>query len=150
VKPKQPPLVTEPNALLARAVEARRGAYAPYSNFAVGAALADTDGTIWTGANVENASYGLSMCAERTALFGAVTSGARAFTAIAVAGPDGVRTLPCGACRQALAEFAPAIRVIFDDGGTIGEISLAELLPEAFGPAQLAEAKTVAAARSRV
>jgi cytidine deaminase len=142
--------VTEPNALLARAVEARRGAYAPYSGFTVGAALVDTDGTVWTGANVENASYGLSMCAERTAVFHAVTSGAREFSAIAVAGPDGVRTLPCGACRQVLAEFAPAIRVIFDDGGTAGEIPLTELLPEPFGPAQLAEAKTVAAGRSRV
>ena len=75
--------MTEPNALLARAVEARRGAYAPYSGFTVGAALVDTDGTVWTGANVENASYGLSMCAERTAVFHAVTSGAREFSAIA-------------------------------------------------------------------
>jgi cytidine deaminase len=140
--------VTEPKALLSRAVEARRGAYAPYSGFAVGAALADADGTIWTGANVENASYGLSMCAERTAIFHAVAGGARSFTAIAVAGPDGVRTLPCGACRQVLSEFAPALRVIYDDGGSLREVPLSALLPDAFGPDQLAQAG--AAARSRV
>jgi cytidine deaminase len=137
--------VTEADAgLLADAIAARAGAYAPYSKFEVGAALRGSDGRIWTGANVENASYGLSMCAERTAIFHAVTSGARDFDAVAVAGPDGVTTLPCGACRQVLWEFAPALRVIYDDGGVLTVTPLAELLPKAFGPAQLAEASGAA------
>jgi cytidine deaminase len=143
--------VSDPADLLARAVAARDGAYAPYSEFAVGAALLDANGTIWTGANVENASYGLSMCAERTAIFNAVASGAREFEAVAVAGPDGVRTLPCGACRQVLWEFAPGLRVVFDDGGRVNEIPLATLLPHAFGAGQLAEARVPAGPRgSRV
>lgn len=139
--------MTEPEELLARAVAARAGAYAPYSDFAVGAAVLDADGTIWTGANVENASYGLSMCAERSAIFHAVASGARAFEAVAVAGPDGVRTLPCGACRQVLWEFAPGLRVVYDDDGRVNEIPLAALLPHAFGAEQLAEARVPAGSR---
>ena len=135
--------MTEPAALLAAAVAARAGAYVPYSAFPVGAALAAADGSVWTGANVENASYGLSMCAERTAIFHAVaTGGVRRFTAVAVAGPDGVTTLPCGACRQVLWEFAPELVVIYADGGTLKSVPLARLLPEAFGPAQLAEAQS--------
>ena len=132
--------MTDPKSLLAAAIAARRGAYAPYSNFAVGAALLGRDGRVWLGANVENASYGLSMCAERNAIFHAVASGARAFEAIAVAGPDGTTTLPCGACRQVLWEFAQQLRVIYADGGGIKMMSIQQLLPEAFGPAQLNEA----------
>ena len=137
----------DPSALLAHAVAARAGAYAPYSDFSVGAALLDADGPIWSGANVENASYGLSMCAERTAIFHAVASGARAFEAVAVAGPDGVRTLPCGACRQVLWEFAPGLRVVYDEGGRVNEVPLAALLPDAFGAEQLAEARVPAGPR---
>ncbi|GAC1582391.1 MAG: cytidine deaminase [Candidatus Elarobacter sp.] len=121
---------------------ARACAYAPYSAFAVGAALIDGDGAVWTGANVENASYGLSMCAERTAIFNAVANGVRRFEALAVAGPDGVTTLPCGACRQVLWEFAPELTVIYAEGDAVRERPLATLLPDAFGPAQLAEASS--------
>jgi cytidine deaminase len=132
--------VTESERLIALAKDARRGSYSPYSEFAVGAALVGTDDRIWSGANVENASYGLSMCAERTAIFHAVANGATTFRAVAVAGPDGVTTLPCGACRQVLWEFAPSLTVVYEDSGATKEIALAELLPEAFGPAQIAAA----------
>ena len=124
-------------ALLDAAIAARDGAYAPYSRFAVGAALLDEDGRVWRGANVENASYGLSMCAERTAVFGAVASGARRFAAVAVSGPDGAVTMPCGACRQVLWEFGPEMRVLYAEGGEVRSVALAALLPHAFGPADL-------------
>jgi cytidine deaminase len=133
--------VTDPKSLLAAAIAARTAAYAPYSKFTVGAALLGGDGRVWTGANVENASYGLSMCAERTALFSAVASGARTFEALAVAGPDGTTTIPCGACRQVLWEFAPQVRIIYAQAGTVKTLSLEQLLPEPFGPAQLHEAQ---------
>ncbi len=122
------------NALLAAAHEAREHAYAPYSKFAVGAALQAQDGHVITACNVENASYGLSMCAERNAVFAAVARGMRDFSAIAVAGPAGVLTSPCGACRQVLAEFNPNMTVIFStpDGAQISTVS--ELLPHSFGP----------------
>jgi cytidine deaminase len=121
-----------PSSLLAAAVEARKQAYAPYSQFFVGAALVTPDGRIFTGANAENASYGLSMCAERVAIYHALTQGARHFDAVAVSGPDGVRTMPCGACRQVLHEFGPAMQVIFADDGTLRVLPLSDLLPEAF------------------
>ncbi|GAC1402999.1 MAG: cytidine deaminase [Candidatus Velthaea sp.] len=125
-------ITRDPSSILAAAVAARRSAYAPYSQFFVGAALMSKDGRLFTGANIENASYGLSMCAERVALFTAVSQGARAFDAIAVAGPDGVTTLPCGACRQALYEFSQQLRVIYPEQGQIKMTSLMSLLPEAF------------------
>lgn len=120
--------------LLARAEAAREHAYAPYSRFAVGAALASEDGRIFTGVNVENASYGVTLCAERAALASAIGAGARAFTALAVAGPPGRRTPPCGLCRQALAEFGGGLRVVYHagDGEGIVETPLAALLPDAF------------------
>lgn len=126
-------LTLEPSALLAAAVLAREGAYAPYSRFSVGAALVTPDGRIFTGANAENASYGLSMCAERVAIYRALSEGAQHFEAVAVAGPDGVRTMPCGACRQVLHEFGAEMRVIFTDNGAVRVVPLATLLPEAFG-----------------
>jgi cytidine deaminase len=129
--------VTDPDRLLAAAVAARAGSYSPYSHFPVGAALLGTDGRVWTGANVENASYGLSMCAERTAIFNAVASGARTFEAVAVAGPDGMTTLPCGACRQVLWEFGGALTVVYADGGELTQTPLAALLPKAFGPLEI-------------
>ncbi len=123
-------------ALIAAAVTARARAYAPYSGFAVGAALAATDGTIHSGCNVENASYGLTVCAERNAVAHAVVSGAHDFVAIAVVTENGVA--PCGACRQVLAEFNPQLAVILvDAAGRQRHFSLAELLPAAFGPDQL-------------
>lgn len=125
--------------LVAAAVEARRRAYAPYSGFAVGAALLATGGKLFTGCNVENASYGLTVCAERVALFKAVSEGVREFAAIAIACGDSPCS-PCGACRQALYEFAPNLKVILADGeGRRWEaLPLSSLLPKGFGPADLA------------
>lgn len=125
--------------LVAAAVEARRKAYAPYSGFAVGAALLATGGKLFTGCNVENASYGLTVCAERVALFKAVSEGVREFAAIAIACGDSPCS-PCGACRQALYEFAPNLKVILADseGRRWEAMPLSSLLPKGFGPADLA------------
>ena len=121
-----------------KAVEARKLAYAPYSHFRVGAALLAKDGRIFTGCNVENASYGLTVCAERVALFKAVSEGAREFLAIAVACGEGP-CAPCGACRQVLYEFAPDLLVIMADGEGKSwcRAKLSELLPHGFGPKDL-------------
>jgi cytidine deaminase len=135
-------MTLEPSELLAVAVLAREHAYAPYSHFSVGAALIAPDGRVFTGANAENASYGLSMCAERVAIYHALCEGVRHFDAVAVAGPDGVRTMPCGACRQVLHEFGAGMQVIFADHGRLRLVPLARLLPEAFGPADLAAASS--------
>ncbi len=122
--------------LLQAAERAQKLAYAPYSRFAVGAALLAADGTIYTGCNVENASYGLGICAERNAIAHAVACGAKQFIAIAVVTDNGVT--PCGACRQVLAEFEPRMTVIVaDEDGNRRIYSLAELLPDAFGPGHL-------------
>ena len=110
----------------------RGRAYAPYSRFAVGAAILCQDGSIFEGANVENASFGLSMCAERSALFSAVSAGHRRFLAIAVAGPPQTATAPCGACRQALCEFNPALQLVYTTVDGIAETTLDRLLPAAF------------------
>jgi cytidine deaminase len=126
-------------ALVAAAHEARDRAYAPYSGFQVGAALLTDDGSRFTGANVENASYGLSMCAERTAVFHAAAQGVRRLQAVAVVASNDEPTWPCGACRQVLYEFGPDLVVISEGkGGRREERSLGELLPEAFGPNDLA------------
>lgn len=121
--------------LVRLAVEARARAYAPYSLFAVGAALLTEDGRAFTGCNVENASYGLTVCAERVALFKAVSEGATRFSALAVACGAGP-CAPCGACRQVLYEFAPDLLVIMADGEGRGwrTARLSELLPHGFGP----------------
>ncbi len=132
--------------LRAAARAARERAYARYSNFAVGAAVETDDGRRFTGANVENASYGLTICAERTAVFAAVLAGARRITGVAVTGPDGVTTPPCGACRQVLAEFgAPDVPLSYAraDGGWT-DTTLGELLPAAFDPATLDVARGIA------
>jgi len=122
-----------PAALLREAERARRQAYAPYSGFQVGAALLTRSGAVVHGCNAENASYGLSMCAERSAVFQAVGTGQRDFLAIAVAGPPGRGAPPCGACRQVLSEFAPRLEVIFRGaGGQLRRRRLDALLPEAF------------------
>jgi cytidine deaminase len=125
--------------LLARAREARAAAYAPYSGFKVGAALLAADGRIFAGVNVENASYGLTTCAERTAVVTAIAEGARGFRAIAVAGPDDAASCPpCGSCRQILYEIDPSLAVVTSgaDGDPV-VAPLRELLPGAFGPDQL-------------
>jgi cytidine deaminase len=125
--------------LVAAATAARGAAYVPYSGFAVGAALRTVNGHIFTGCNVENASYGLSVCAERNAVFQAVAAGDRAIQAVAVVTENGVT--PCGACRQVLAEFNPHMTVIVADlAGGRQIYTLPELLPDAFGPEHLQSA----------
>lgn len=122
--------------LLEMAVEMRRYSYVPYSHYAVGAALLGKDGRVFTGCNVENAAYGNTLCAERTALCKAVSEGAREFEAIAIAS-SGSAPFPCGACRQSLYEFAPELRVLVTWDGNVRKTTLRELLPEGFGPASL-------------
>ena len=120
--------------LVMMALEARRYAYAPYSRFFVGAALLCADGTVYTGCNVENASYPCGICAERTAASKAVSEGKRDFAALAVAGSGEALCTPCGLCRQFLYEFAPKLRVLCaNDAGTYEEHSLAQLLKAGFG-----------------
>ena len=124
--------------LIALAAQARERAYAPYSQFAVGAALLAKSGRVYTACNVENVSYGLSVCAERAAVFKAVSEGEREFEAIAVVTETGVT--PCGACRQVLREFGEDLRVIVADAsGRYRVFSLRELLPEAVAPENLIE-----------
>ena len=125
-------------ALLRAALQARERSYCPYSRFAVGAALLAASGGIYTGANVENAAYGLSMCAERVALFRAVAAGERSFLKLAVVGGPAGRAPeapcpPCGACRQALFEFAPELLVLLGTAqGVRKRLPLKALLPEPF------------------
>jgi len=132
--------------LVRRAYEARESAYAPYSGFIVGAALLTDDGKVYTGCNIENAAYTPTNCAERTAFFKAVSEGERVFIAIAVVGgmrgtvaPDFSYIFPCGVCRQVMAEFCdPAFTIIAAKSPSDYRVfTLRELLPEAFGPANL-------------
>lgn len=127
-------MVTEEQraALLEAACEARELAYAPYSNYAVGAAILAADGRIFTGVNVENASYGLSICAERTAVFKMVSAGVQQLLAVAVC--IKAEGSPCGACRQVLSEFAGDVPVwLTDIDGNVRQTSLYTLLPDNFG-----------------
>ncbi len=127
-----------PDQLIAAATAARTHAYAPYSNFQVGAALQTTDGTIITGCNVESASYGLTICAERVAVFAAVAQGYSTFHRVAVVTDTPTPTAPCGACRQILLEFAPDAEVVLANlKGEILCFSVRELLPHAFDSKQL-------------
>lgn len=124
--------------MAAAAREASRRAYCPYSEFRVGAALLTSSGEIVSGCNVENASYGLTICAERNAMFQAVSKGLTAFRAIMIYTPTTTPTAPCGACRQVLNEFGPEMEVIsICDGPGVIRKRLPELLPEAFGPQNL-------------
>ncbi len=126
--------------LMTAAREAASRAYAPYSRFPVGAALITDDGAIVTGCNVENASIGLTSCAERTAVCSAVAAGHRVIRAIAVSAPRVPSVTPCGACRQVLNEFKPAdedMIVLLEGENGPRAIPLAELLPQAFGPRDL-------------
>ena len=128
---------TTPNLanLASAAIEASQRAYAPYSKFKVGAALLAEDGRVFTGCNVENASYGLTNCAERTAVFKAVSEGATRFKAIAIAGGVGDVAMPCGACRQVLAEFCPPdapVRCVSLDGAIVKDFTVGALLPGVF------------------
>jgi cytidine deaminase len=121
------------NELIEKARSVRSTAYAPYSRFQVGAALLCRDGKIYSGVNVENASYGLTICAERNAVAKAVSEGEREFTAIAIAGPGPSPVTPCGACRQVLAEFGRDLAVIMAGDESVEVRKIEELLPEAFG-----------------
>ena len=122
------------NEMFLHACEALKGAYVPYSGFKVGACLLAEDGRVYTGCNIENASYGASICAERTALVKGVSEGARAFTAIAVAA-EKAAAWPCGICRQALNEFAASgMKVIVGQAGHEFEVvPFSDLLPRSFG-----------------
>lgn len=126
---------TDKARLVQAAAQARKHAVAPYSKFQVGAALLTKTGKIITGANVESASYGLTCCAERVALFNGLTSGKRNFVAVAVVARIKGGPVPCGACRQLLAEYAPGAGIYVADSralNRIREFSVRELLPEAF------------------
>ena len=124
--------------LCQKAQEMTKMAYAPYSNFRVGAALECSDGTVFTGCNIENAAYGPTNCAERTAVFKAVSEGYRSFVRIAIAGETEQFCAPCGVCRQVLQEFAPEIEVILvNKNGETMELTLPELFPYSFGSTNL-------------
>lgn len=119
--------------LVKAAIDVRERAYARYSKFLVGAALLTTDGQIFAGCNVENSSYGLTICAERAAVFAAIAAGQQRFELLAIATTGGAT--PCGACRQVLAEFAPQLPILLIDverPDAIVEVNLRELLPGAF------------------
>jgi cytidine deaminase len=121
------------DALLAAAARARTQAYAPYSRYAVGAAVQADNGRVYLGANIENASYGLSLCAERNAVAAAVLDGARRIEAVAVVTTSSPPAAPCGMCRQTLAEFAHDCPVVLgNQSGERVETTLAQLLPRAF------------------
>ena len=128
---------TQRAELINAARQARASAYAPYSKYHVGAALLTASGKIYLGANIENAAYPDSICAERVAIFTAVTEGERAFQAIAVVTSDG--GTPCGSCRQVLAEFSLDANVLIanEKGEIVREETVASLLPGAFGPQNL-------------
>jgi len=120
-------------------MQAARRAYCPYSHFPVGAAILTTDGKIYSGCNVENASYGLTICAERNAIFQAVASGSKQIAAVMVYTPTANPSAPCGACRQVINEFGAAAEIIcICDGGGELRVSTKELLKHAFGPQNLA------------
>jgi len=120
-------------ALIDMALKAMDNAYAPYSDFKVGAALLCSDKKVYTGCNIENSSYGASNCAERTAIFKAVSEGEREFEKIAIVSSSGDFTFPCGICRQVLSEFMyDKTVVLFSEKDGIKEFKVKDLLPEAF------------------
>lgn len=121
------------------ATEAARRAYCPYSRFPVGAAILTTDGKIYSGCNVENASYGLTICAERNAIFQAVANGSKQIAAVVVYTPTAIPSAPCGACRQVINEFGAGAEIycVCEGAGEL-HVSMKELLKYAFGPQNLA------------
>jgi cytidine deaminase len=125
------------DSLVAAAQAAQRRAYAPYSNFHVGAALESQDGAVFVGCNVENASYGLTICAERAAICAAVSAGVRRFRRAVVVSDSDPPAAPCGACRQVLAEFGRDLRIDVVGPSRTMSWTLAELLPAAFSKEQL-------------
>jgi len=124
-------------ALKQAATKARANAYAPYSGFTVGAAVQTKSGAVFIGCNVENASYGATICAERAAMAAAVAAGERELVALAIASGAKRPTPPCGICRQCLVELAPSVSIRSYTGSTQAEYDLSSLLPDAFGPDQL-------------
>jgi cytidine deaminase len=127
------------NDLIARAREIAQMAYCPYSEFRVGAAVRTDTGDVFAGCNVENASYGLSICAERNAIFQMIARGKQNITAVVIYTPTEAPAAPCGACRQVMNEFGPKTRVIcVGDGPDRIDTTLDALLPNAFGPQNLA------------
>lgn len=130
---------TEKQAMLTMAQESMQRAYVPYSHFRVGACIKASSGAYYHGCNIENAGYTPTNCAERTAIFGAIYAGERAFDGIAIACSGNVPAFPCGVCRQVLSEFCdPDMPVICaDKNGKATETTLGELLPFAFGPKDL-------------
>jgi cytidine deaminase len=118
--------------LMNKAKEAYMHSYAPYSHFFVGAALLTTDGEVYQGCNIENASYGATNCAERTAIFKAVSEGKRDFCKIAIAAKDGSTAYPCGICLQVMNEFMPEAEVVLEVDGHITVFGVKELLPYGF------------------
>lgn len=126
------------DSLAETALAARENAHAPYSHFRVGAALEDAAGRVHTGCNVENATYGLTLCAERVAVFKAISEGARAFRRIAVAADTDTLTPPCGACRQILWEFCGDIEILLlNPSGKSETVQLKDLFPRAFDASYL-------------
>lgn len=133
-----------PNELMQKAIEAMEHSYSPYSGYRVGAALLCSDGRVFCGCNIENAAFSPTVCAERCAIFKAISEGARDFCAIAVvggkAGEKPGRAAPCGVCRQVMAEFCDADKFVIyllDGEGNVESYSLAQLLPESFGAASI-------------
>jgi cytidine deaminase len=119
--------------LINAAADTRENAYAPYSKFQVGAALLGIDGEVYTGANVENSSYGLTVCAERVAVFNAISAGCKSFVKLAIVSGSSPPVTPCGACRQVLYEFAPDLLIICtNDKNEVNTFSLSQLFPEGF------------------
>lgn len=122
-----------PDPLVQAALAVRANAFAPFSRFQVGAAVEDSDGRIYTGCNVENATYGLTICAERVAIFKAISEGARAFRRVAIAADTDVLTPPCGACRQILWEFCGDVAIVLTNlRGKTETYQLKELFPKPF------------------
>ena len=135
----KPNIAVDPKKLIAQARACPDLAFAPYSQFPVAAAVVDDEGRVFTGVNVENVSYGLTMCAERVAIFTAVAAGARRIIAVAVTAKNAASITPCGACRQVMAEFCdPKVPVYRDNGSSKPSHStVSSLLPDAFGAPQL-------------
>ena len=126
----------EEDEMLERARQAMRHSYSPYSGYPVGACVKCSDGTFYTGCNVENAAFGAGICAERTAIFKAVSEGKRSFEAIAIASRTSA-PWPCGICRQVMNEFSPDMRVLVTWDGGMDAATLKDLLPHGFGPGEL-------------
>jgi cytidine deaminase len=126
--------------LIRRARDARSNAYSPYSGVKIGAAVLTRDGSIYAGCNIENSSYGLSNCAERTAIFKAISEGRRELVSMSIVGDSEDFTRPCGACRQVMVQFNPRLRIIrVGLDGYRSETTAEKLLPEAFNPSSLAK-----------